>query len=442
MSTELITILMFVGVFIGIFTGFPIAFVLGTLGIFFGLIALPIKQLVFMVPLRVIDVLSTEVFAAAPLFIFMGVMVEKSKIADSAYAVMHKLMGPLRGGLALTTILLCTLFAAATGIIGASVITMGLLAIPAMLKRGYNKELALGTVAASGTLGMLIPPSLMLIFYAPMAGVSVVDMFAGAIFPGLLLSGLYAVYVIVRCYLYPNDGPALPAKEREEIVLNKVIFEALKSLFPFVVLILAVLGSIFFGIAAPTEAAAMGALGSLVLSAFYRKLSWSVLSEAAAFCLKVSVMVIFIALGANLFTGTFLSVGCGNVVSSFLMGLGIGPWGILFLLLSVVFLLGMFIDWIGILFIMVPIFGPIITGLGFDPLWVGLVICVSLQISFLTPPFAYAIFYLKGLSFEGVKYGDIVRGVIPFVVLQVVALALVILFKPLTLWLPSLLVGR
>lgn len=442
MSTELLAVLMFLGIFLGIFTGFPIAFVLGSLGVLFGFIALPTKQLVFLVPLRTLDVFSTEVFAAAPLFIFMGAMVERSKIAESAYGVMHKIMGPVRGGLALTTIVLCTLFAAATGIIGASVITMGLLAIPAMLKRGYNKQLALGTVAASGTLGMIIPPSIMLIFYAPMAGVSVVDMFAGAIFPGLILSGLFAVYVIIRCYIYPDDGPALPIEERERLVLGTLLFEALKSLIPFVVLILAVLGSIFFGIAAPTEAAAMGALGSLILSAFYRKLTWRALAEAAYFCTKVSVMVIFIALGANLFIGTFLSAGCGKAVSSFLLGLGIGPWGILLLLLAVVFALGMFIDWIGILFVMVPIFGPIITGLGFDPLWVGLVICVSLQMSFLTPPFAYAIFYLKGLSFEGVEYSDIVRGVIPFVALQAVALILCLIFKPITLWLPSLLVAR
>jgi tripartite ATP-independent transporter DctM subunit len=311
-----------------------------------------------------------------------------------------------------------------------------------MLKRGYNKELALGTVAASGTLGMIIPPSIMLIFYAPMAGVSVVDMFAGAIFPGLILSALFAVYVIIRCYIRPEDGPALPMEEREQVVATRLLYEAMKSLLPFVILILAVLGSIFFGIAAPTEAAAMGALGSLILSAAYRKLSWAALADSVYFCTKVSVMVIFIALGANLFIGTFLSAGCGRVVSSFLLGLGIGPWGILLLLLGFVFILGMFIDWIGILFVMVPIFGPIITGLGFDPLWVGLVICVSLQISFLTPPFAYAIFYLKGLSFEGVEYGDIVKGVIPFVALQAVALILVLVFKPITLWLPSLLVGQ
>lgn len=441
MSAELLTVLMFVGVFVGVFAGFPITFVLASLGIIFGLIALPLPQLVFMIPLRIFDILSVEIFAAVPLFVFMGAMVERAGIAEIAYGVMYKIMGPLKGGLALATVFICTLFAAATGIIGASVITMALVAIPAMLKRGYDKRLAMGTVAASGTLGILIPPSVMLILYAPMAGVSVVDMYAGAIIPGLILSTLYNLYILIKCYTNPNAGPALSPEERGKVVLAQLFLEAIKSLVPFLFLIVAVLGSIFLGITSATEGAGIGSLGSIIISAAYRKLTLKQLKEAAYFSLRVSAMVIFVAMGANLFTGTFLSAGCGKVVSNVLLGLGIGPWGILLLLLFIIFILGMLIDWIGILFIMVPIFGPIVAGLGFDPLWVGIVVCVSLQMSFLTPPFAYAIFYLKGLAFEGVSYGDIVRGVIPFVILQAIGTALVLMFKPLALWLPRLLFG-
>lgn len=441
MSVELLTLFMFAGVFIGVFAGFPLTFVLASLGIIFGLIALPVKQIVYMIPLRIFDILSVEIFAAVPLFVFMGAMIERAGIAEIAYGVMYKILGPLRGGLALATVLICTLFAAATGIIGASVITMALVAIPAMLKRGYDKQLAMGTVAASGSLGILIPPSVMLILYAPMAGVSVVDMYAGAIIPGLVLSALYILYIVVKCYTNPNAGPPLSLEERGRIVWSQLFLEIVTSLIPFLFLIIAVLGSIFLGITSATEGAGIGSLGSIIISAAYRKLTLKQIKEAAYFTLRVSAMVIFVALGANLFTGTFLSAGCGKVVSNVLLGLGIGPWGILLLLLFIIFILGMLIDWIGILFIMVPIFGPIVTGLGFDPLWVGLVICVSLQMSFLTPPFAYAIFYLKGLSFEGVTYGDIVRGVIPFVILQAIAVALCLIFKPLTLWLPKLLFG-
>jgi tripartite ATP-independent transporter DctM subunit len=432
---------MFVSVFVGVFAGFPVTFVLASLGIIFGLIALPPQQLVFMIPLRIFDILSTEVFAAVPLFVFMGAMIERSGIAEIAYAVMYKIFGPLRGGLALATVVICTLFAAATGIIGASVITMALVAVPAMLKRGYDKRLAMGTVAASGTLGIIIPPSVMLILYAPMAGVSVIDMYAAAIIPGLVLSTLFILYIAIKCYTNPNAGPALSPEERGKLVWSQLLLEVIKSLVPFLFLIIAVLGSIFLGITSATEGAGVGSIGSIIISAVYKKLNLKQLKEAAYFSVRVSTMVIFVALGANLFTGTFLSAGCGKVVSNVLLGLGIGPWGILLLLLFIIFILGMLIDWIGILFIMVPIFGPIVAGLGFDPLWVGIVICVSLQISFLSPPFAYAIFYLKGLNFEGVRYSDIVGGVIPFVILQAIGTALCLIFKPLALWLPRVLFG-
>ncbi len=436
MSPELITILMFASIFIGVATGFPLAFVLGALGVIFGLATgIGIESLV---PIRAFGVVTTYIFACVPLFVFMGCMMERSGCAELAYGTLHRWLGGLRGGLASTTVLICTLFAATTGIIGASVTTMGLVALPAMLKRGYDKPLASGCVCAGGTLGILIPPSIMLIIYAPQAGVSVARMFMGAILPGLLLAVLFIAYISVRCYINPSLGPTLPLEERGKIPRRQNLIMGAKSLFPSLFLILAVLGSIFFGVAAPTEAAGVGALGAIILAAIYGKLNLGNLKTASYTCLRISTMIMFIALGANLFTGTFLRVGCGKVVANFVLGLGLGPWGIFAMLLFFIFLLGMFIDWIGILLIMVPIFCPILHGLGFDPLWLGLVICISLQMSFLTPPFAYAIFYLKGLKIEGLTLTDLYKGVLPFLGLQALGTALCIIFPQIVTFIPNL----
>jgi tripartite ATP-independent transporter DctM subunit len=315
---------------------------------------------------------------------------------------------------------------------------MGLLALPAMLSRGYNKPLATGCVCAGGTLGILIPPSIMLVIYAPMAGISVAKMLFGAVIPGLVLAGLYILYILIACFIKPEWGPSLPKEERSRMQFWPTVREGALGLFPFIFLILAVLGTIFFGLAAPTEAAAMGSAGSVILAAMYRKLTLKNLKEALYPTLRISTMVIFVVLGANLFTGTFLGIGGGDVVANFLQGLGLSPWGIFILVLAIIFFLGMIMDWIGILFIMIPIFGPLLEKFGFDPLWTGIVICVLLQSSFLTPPFAYSIFYLKGIAPEGVTITHIYIGVIPFVILQMIGVALVLAFKPLALWLPNL----
>ncbi len=436
MSVDLLTVLMFVGILLGVATGFPIAFVLGGLGVLFGFLSgVGIQGLV---PIRAFGVVDEYIFACIPLFVFMGCMMERSGCSELAFGTLHKWMGNIRGGLAIATILICTLFAATTGIIGASVTTMGLVALPAMLKRGYDKPLATGCVCAGGTLGILIPPSIMLVLYAPMAGVSVARMFMGAFLPGLLLSSLFVVYIAVVCYLKPGLAPVMEEEEETGLTRWQSFFLGAKSLFPPLFLILAVLGSIFFGIAAPTEAASVGALGAIVLAALYRKLDWQNLKGASYNTIKISTMIIFICLGANLFTGTFLTAGCGRVVSEFVLGLGLSSWGIFALVLFIVFLLGMFIDWVGILLIMVPIFAPILTNLGFEPLWFGLVICISLQMSFLTPPFAYSIFYLKGLNIEGVTLMDLYRGVVPFLALQALGTFLCIVFPQIVTFLPSL----
>jgi len=436
LSAGLITILMFVGVILGVATGFPIAFVLGGLGVIFGFLAgIGIE---YLIPIRAFGVVSTYIFACIPLFVFMGCMMERSGCSELAFSTLHRWMGNLRGGLAIATVLISTLFAATTGIIGASVTTMGLVALPAMLKRGYNKPLATGCVCAGGTLGILIPPSIMLVLYAPMAGVSIARMFMGAILPGLLLSALFIFYIGIRSFINPSMGPPMPAEERGHFTRRQNFIMGAKSLFPPLFLILAVLGSIFFGIAAPTEAASVGALGSIILAVIYGKFNWQNLKEASYNTLKISTMIMFVALGANLFTGTLITAGGGPVITNFMLGLGLGRWGVFAVVLLIIFVLGMFIDWVGILLIMVPIFNPILNSLGFDPLWVGLIICVSLQMSFLTPPFAYSIFYLKGLHIEGVTMMDLYRGVVPFVLLQATGTFLCIAFPKIVTFLPSL----
>ncbi|MEA3253770.1 MAG: TRAP transporter large permease subunit [Chloroflexota bacterium] len=436
MSVEVLTILMFAGILLGVATGFPIAFVLGGLGVLFGFISG--VGIMGLVPIRAYGVVDEYIFACIPLFVFMGCMMERSGCSEMAFGTMHRWMGNLRGGLAVATVLICTLFAATTGIIGASVTTMGLVALPAMLNRGYNKPLATGCVCAGGTLGILIPPSIMLVLYAPMAGVSVARMFMAAFLPGLLLSALFIAYIVVVCYLKPGMAPVMERKEETGLTSWQGFSAGAKSLFPPLFLILAVLGSIFFGVAAPTEAASIGALGAIILAVIYGKLNWQNLRGASYNTLKITVMIVFICLGANLFTGTFLVAGCGKVVSTFVLGLGMGPWGIFALVLLIIFMLGMFIDWVGILLIMVPIFAPILADLGFEPLWFGLIICISLQMSFLTPPFAYSIFYLKGLNIEGVTLGDMYKGVVPFLLLQALGTFLCIVFPRIVTFLPSL----
>lgn len=438
MTPEAIVVGMFLGILAGVLVGFPIAFTLCGLALLFGLLGWG-PQVLELFPHRLYGVMSEYTYVAIPLFIFMGCMLEKSGIAEVAFDSLYKFLGSLKGGLAHATVLISTLFAACTGIVGASVTTMGLIALPAMLKRGYDKSLATGTIAAAGTLGILIPPSIMLILYAPMSGVSVVEMFAGAILPGLILSALYMIYIAIKCLLRPDAAPALPTAEKETLPFKEALLLAGKTVVPFLLLILAVLGAIFFGVCAPTEAAGVGALGSLMLAGAYRRLSLASLQTTMLFTLKITAMIMFVAIGATMFTTVFFGIGGGEVVTRFLLGLSLGKWGILALLLFIVFILGMFIDWVGILLIITPIFAPILKTLGFHPLWSGILICVLLQTSFLTPPFAYSLFYIKGIAPPSVTLGDIYRGVVPFVMLQLVGVVLCVVFPKLIMWLPGVL---
>ncbi len=415
MSPEVITFLMFATLLIGILLGYQTAFVLGGLSALFGLTFIGPDIFGFFI-LRLLGLMKNYVLLAVPVFLFMGAFMEKSGVAERLYSAMYLWLGGLRGGLGIATVVICVIFAAATGVVGASEVTIGLLALPAMLKREFDKPLACGTICAGGTLGILIPPSILIVMYGPTAGLSVGKLFMGAFIPGILLGALYMVYIGVRCYFRPEDGPPMPLEERMVPTSEKIRL-LLTSIVPPIFLILAVLGTIFFGIASVTEASAMGALASIILAAIYGQLNFYVVKEACLRTLQITSMILLIAVGASFFTSTFVTLGGGDVVNSFVLGLPFGKWGILFAMMAVLIVLGMFIDWIGIVFIVVPLFTPIAEHLGFDPIWFALLVMINLQISFLTPPFAYSIFYLKGIAPPDVKTSQIYRGVLPFVAL-------------------------
>jgi tripartite ATP-independent transporter DctM subunit len=384
--------------------------------------------------------MESEELIAVPLFVFMGTILEKSEVAENVYQSLYEVFGPVRGGLAFATIVTCTVFAACTGVIAATVTTMTLLAVPAMLKRQYNKGLATGVVCAGGSLGILIPPSVMLVMYGPMANLSVAKLFAAALFPGLLLSGLYLLYIGLGSWFMPKLAPAIsreemPARDR------KFWFKVLWQMVPTVLLIVAVLGSIIGGVASPTEASGLGALCALILTACYRKLNYATLKDASYTTLIVSAMVFFIIIGAGVFNSVFLYLGGGEMIKSMLLGLPYGRWFILAVMMFTLFIGGFFISWQGLLYIVVPIFLPIAGALQFDPLWFAILVCVNLQMSFLTPPFAYAIFFVKGAAPPEIRTKDIYWGVIPFVLLQMTGLATCIIFPEIILWLPRITLG-
>jgi len=437
-SPELLTFLMFAGVLAGILLGFPVAFTMGGLAFVFG-VTLFGPDVLNTFLLRFYGVMKENILLAVPLFVLMGAVMERSGVAERLYYAMYVWLGGLRGGLAIATVLIGTAFAAATGVIGASVVTMGMLALPAMVKRGYDRPLAAGAICAGGTLGIIIPPSIMLVIMAPLAGLSLGRLYMAAIVPGLMLSAAYIVYIGTRCGLYPQLGPPMPKEERAVPFGPKVLL-LVTSLLPPIVLIVAVLGAIFFGVTSVTEAAATGALAAFLIAALYRKLDWRTIKDSCYNTLRTTSMVLLVLVGAGFFTAVFLTMGGGDVVKEALLSLPIGKWGILALMMFILFILGMFIDWIGILFITFPVFLPLAKELGFDPIWFATLVAVNLQMSFLTPPFAFSIFYLKGISGTLLDVGQIIRGVIPFVILQAFVLFLVILFPQTALWLPGLMV--
>jgi tripartite ATP-independent transporter DctM subunit len=387
---------------------------------------------------RLFGVTTNYSFLAVPLFIFMGIMVEKSGVSSSLFNTLYLWLGGIRGGLAVATIWFGTVLAATVGVIAASVTMLGLIALPSMLQRGYSKELSTGACCAGGSLGILIPPSIMLILYGPMANISVGKLFIAAFPAGLTLSALYTIYILVRCALRPSEAPVLPPEERN-VRLGLKIRLLVTSLLPPLILVLAVLGSIFFGIAAPTEAAAVGALASTIMAAAYRKLTFKVIKDTCFTTAGTFSMVFIVVVGATFFTSIFLGLGCGQVVKDFVLSAPGGRWGAFVIVMFLVFIMGMFIDWIGIILIMIPIVSPIAAAAGFDSLWFAMMIIVNLQMSFLSPPFAYAIFFLKAITKpeQGIDTAHIIRGVIPYMGLIVIALLLMVVFPQIITWLPA-----
>ncbi len=419
--------------------GVHLAFALMFLAVIFGMIYQ--GPVIFkMAMLNLFGTMESEILIAVPLFVFMGTILEKSEVAEGVYQSLYELFGPVRGGLAFATVVTCTIFASCTGVIAATVTTMTLLAVPSMLKRKYDKGLATGVVCAGGSLGILIPPSVMLVMYGPMANLSVAQLFAAALFPGLLLSFLYLLYIGVGCWIRPAMAPAIGAEELT-VSASKRWGKAALQMIPSLFLIIAVLGSIIGGVASPTEASGVGAFAALIIAAFYRKLSVATMREAAYTTLIVTSMVFFIIIGAGIFNSVFLFLGGGALIKSMLMGLPFGKWFVMFVMMFILFILGFFISWQGLLYVVVPIFLPVAANLGFNPLWFGLLICLNLQMSFLTPPFAYAIFFVKGAAPPEVSTWDIYRGVVPFVILQALAVFLCIVFPEIVLWLPRVTLG-
>jgi len=437
LTPEFFTILMFAGLIVGIMLGFPIAFVMLGISLVVGLIG--VGPVFFdMMVIRTFGTMNHYVLAAIPLFVFMGVMLEHSGIAERLFAAVQLWLGALPGSLLVTTIVIGTILATCTGIVGASVSIMGILALPAMLKRGYDKGLSTGSICASGTLGILIPPSIMLVIYGPMAGISVVQLFAGAFVPGFILSGLFIAYILIRCMMNPELGPPL-SKEERSVPLGTKIFMLITTILPPILIVLSVLGTIFFGIAAVTEAAAAGALASIILTAAYGKLNLKTLKDSAYRTMTITSMIMFITFAAFVFTGTFMMVGGKTVITDLLLGLPLPAWGMLLIMMFAYFIMGFFMDWIGIIPILVPLFTPIVLKLGFDPLWFGILACVCMQTSFLTPPMALSLFYIKGVSPPEIDFVQhIVKGVIPFIIIQVLALILIVVFPDVVLWLPSI----
>ena len=433
MSPEVMTFTMFLGVLGGVFLGFPIAFTLGGMGLLFGIIFWG-PQTVALLAAKAFSVYNNYTYVAIPLFIFMGSMLDASGVADKAFGVLNQWLKNFKGGLGVGTILLCTMFAACTGVVGASVTAMGLLALPAMLNRGYKHSLGCGIVCAGGSLGILIPPSIMLVLYGPMANVSVVKLFSGAIIPGLMLSGLYIVYVIIYTRVKKDAIVETGYKEQES---HYTVLDGIKAFVPFLFLIFMVLGLILFGVCSPTEAAAAGSFGAILLAVVYRKINMKVVVDAGISALKISAMVMFIATGANIFTSVFFGVGGNRVMTDFFMSLNIGAGGTFLAVLALVFLLGMLIDWVGILLIVIPIFMPILNAFGFDTLWSSMMIIVMLQTSFLTPPFAHALFYIRGVAPPEVSTASIYRGAVPFILIILFELVLMTIFPGLATWLPS-----
>ncbi|USH01745.1 TRAP transporter large permease subunit [Grimontia kaedaensis] len=458
--TEFLALVLFLFTFGVLLIGYPVAFSLGGSALLFAFIGTVTDAFdpAFLeaIPNRISGTLSNELLVAIPLFIFMGVMLEKSKIAEDLLDTMGQVFGGLAGGLGISVTIVGMLLAASTGIVGATVVTMGLLSLPSMMKRGYCPRIATGTICASGTLGQIIPPSIVLVLlgdvissayqqaqldqgiYSP-ESVTVGDLFLGALIPGFVLVGLYIVYLIGVAIFQPHRVPPIPAEERK--VSKELLVQVLTVLIPPVLLIVLVLGSILTGVATPTEAASVGSVGAIILAASKRMFNIAILKEVMRTTTEVTAMVFMILIGASLFALVFRGFGGDDIVRDFLTSLPGGVFGAMLLVMLVLFLLGFFLDFIEITFVVIPIVAPILLTMGVDPVWLGIMIALNLQTSFLTPPFGFSLFYLRGVAPDSISTMDIYRGVMPFIAIQILVLMMLAYWPSLATWLPDLVYG-
>ena len=430
-----IGLMMFPALMVAIFMGFPVAWSLMGIALIFGYYRFG-DALVYQLVAKVDDVASYYVLAAVPLFVFMGVMLERSGIAERLFEAIHLWTRRLPGGLAVGTVLLCVVFAAASGVVGATESVVGLLAIPIMLRYAYNKGLISGTICAGGSLGTIIPPSVVVVILGPVADVSVGDLFVGMLFPGLLLALSYVLYILVRCMLKPEDGPRLPPSDDDPPLAQRIYITA-TAMMPPLVLIFSVLGTIMLGWATPTEAAAMGAIGTVILTVVYGRFNVTTLHAAFMKTLQVTAMILTILLGGTMFAGVFVALGGISAVEGLLAAANLSATATIFILLFIAFIAGFVLDLISIVLIIIPVAVAVLRKMGVDDVWFCIMFLIVIQTSYLTPPMAPAIFYLRGISPPEIKLADMYRGVIPFIVLELVVLALVYWFPGLALWLPS-----
>lgn len=419
----MIGVIMFAVSLLMLLTGFPVAFIFGGLAVIFGVLSEGFDLFAFM-PFRIQSIMENTILMAVPLFIYMGVVLKQTKLAEQMIQSLGKLFGRVRGGLAISTVLVGTLLAASTGVVGASVVAMGLIALPVMMQHGYSKSLATGTICAAGTLGQIIPPSIILIILGDVMGIPVGDLFQAAVLPGLLLVGCYIIYILILAWSNPTVAPAItptPLQARDYLI-------ALQSIIPPLALMVVVLGSIFAGIATPTESSALGGAGALLLAAYYKKLRWNIVFDSAKETVAITAMIFTILLGATAFSMAFSYTGGDSIIEEVLSNLPGGAFGFLILSMLVILVLGFFIDFVEICFIVVPILAPAAEDFGISALWFAILIAMNLQTSFLTPPFGFSLFYMKGVASSDIRTTDIYKGVVPYIVIQVIVVASVMLF--------------
>ena len=433
-----ITILMFALLVLLLLTGLPVVFVIGSIGIIFSFFLWGPGSL-SMVIFPTYGLMNVFVLSAIPLFIFMGLVLQKAGIADEMFEAIYKWSGGLNGGLGVGTIVVCAIIAAMVGISGAATVTMGLIALPAMLKRNYSKTLATGTIQAGGALGLLIPPSIPFLVYAFVARQSAGMLFASGLFPGLMLASFYIAYIIIRCAINPELAPALPVEERVSL---KEKFACLRSLILPALIIISVIGCVVFGITTIIEASVIGAIGAMVAAATRKKLTWPMMRDSLHRSAMVTAMVMWIALAAVCFGSIYTGLGASELVASALTGLGLGRWGILIFMQLSFFILGCFLDDTAILFLTIPLYLPIVKNLGFDPIWFGTLFVINMQMAFITPPYGLNLFYMKGVVPKSITMADLYKSAIPFVGIQAVALAIVMIFPEIALWLPRVLFAK